>query len=186
MAVRCNSERGRTEYLLVNLVPGAGRAGGLPDGQGLGLGDHVQPGRWVRRHPQAPGIPRARRARCAVTPLGRGIEPADLVVDRLALRRARPAAGPPGRAGVPLQDALGRLAGGPGRGGPGRVRPRRASTCSTRRPTRTTRRSCPPGVRLLPGYGRMQGLVFRPGDRRFEGRTLGRGGRPGRGAIRPA
>src|SRR5262249_45101712 len=29
----------------------------------------------------------------------------------------------------------------------------------------------PEGVRLLPGYGRMQGLVFRPGDARFEGRS---------------
>jgi molybdopterin molybdotransferase/putative molybdopterin biosynthesis protein len=27
----------------------------------------------------------------------------------------------------------------------------------------------PPGVRLLPGYGRMQGLVYRKGDSRFEG-----------------
>jgi putative molybdopterin biosynthesis protein len=30
----------------------------------------------------------------------------------------------------------------------------------------------PAGVRLLPGYGRMQGIVFRPGDPRFEGRTV--------------
>ena len=30
----------------------------------------------------------------------------------------------------------------------------------------------PDGVRLLPGYGRMQGVVFRPGDPRFEGRTV--------------
>jgi putative molybdopterin biosynthesis protein len=30
----------------------------------------------------------------------------------------------------------------------------------------------PAGVRLLPGYGRMQGIVFRPGDVRFEGKTV--------------
>ena len=35
----------------------------------------------------------------------------------------------------------------------------------------------PPGVRLLAGYGRMQGLVYRPGDPRFEGRVLS-GDRP--------
>jgi putative molybdopterin biosynthesis protein len=29
----------------------------------------------------------------------------------------------------------------------------------------------PPGVRLFPGYGRMQGLVHRPDDRRFAGCT---------------
>jgi putative molybdopterin biosynthesis protein len=28
----------------------------------------------------------------------------------------------------------------------------------------------PPGVRLLEGYGRMQGVLFRPGDTRFQGR----------------
>jgi putative molybdopterin biosynthesis protein len=27
-------------------------------------------------------------------------------------------------------------------------------------------------LRLLPGYGRLQGIVFRPGDERFEGRTI--------------
>ena len=27
----------------------------------------------------------------------------------------------------------------------------------------------PQGVRLVPGYGRMQGVVYRPGDERFEG-----------------
>jgi putative molybdopterin biosynthesis protein len=30
----------------------------------------------------------------------------------------------------------------------------------------------PEGVRLLPGYGRMQGVVFRPGDPRFEGHSV--------------
>jgi putative molybdopterin biosynthesis protein len=29
-----------------------------------------------------------------------------------------------------------------------------------------------PGLSLVPGYGRMQGFVFRRGDARFEGRTL--------------
>src|SRR4029450_13302597 len=27
-----------------------------------------------------------------------------------------------------------------------------------------------PALELIPGYGRLQGIVFRPGDRRFEGR----------------
>jgi putative molybdopterin biosynthesis protein len=28
------------------------------------------------------------------------------------------------------------------------------------------------GLELLPGYGRLQGLVYRPGDRRFEGKAI--------------
>src|SRR6185437_6475907 len=28
-----------------------------------------------------------------------------------------------------------------------------------------------PALELVPGYGRLQGIVFRPGDTRFEGRT---------------
>src|SRR5262249_25544355 len=32
----------------------------------------------------------------------------------------------------------------------------------------------PPGVRLLPGYDRMQGIVFRPGDDRFQGQDFTR------------
>jgi putative molybdopterin biosynthesis protein len=30
-----------------------------------------------------------------------------------------------------------------------------------------------PGLDLVPGYGRLQGIVFRPGDQRFENRTAG-------------
>ena len=36
MAVRCNSERGRTEYLLVGLLPGAAGLAAYPMGKGSG------------------------------------------------------------------------------------------------------------------------------------------------------
>ena len=32
-----------------------------------------------------------------------------------------------------------------------------------------------PSLELIPGYGRLQGIVFRPGDARFEGRTAQEG-----------
>ena len=58
LPLRVNSERGRTEYLLVGLVDGRSRrVRGLSDGQGLRLGDHLQPGRRLRRHPAAPRVP---------------------------------------------------------------------------------------------------------------------------------
>ena len=44
-------------------------------------------------------------------------------------------------------------------------------TCLTQRPTRTTLPSCRRELRLLAGYGRLQGLVYRPGDPRFEGQS---------------
>ena len=47
----------------------------------------------------------------------------------------------------------------------------RASTCSIRRPTEYNRPFLTPALDLVAGYGRAQGVVFRPGDRRFEGRT---------------
>ena len=39
---------------------------------------------------------------------------------------------------------------------------------------------------LVPGYGRMQGIVFRPGDARFEGKDAERGDRRGAATIRTA
>ena len=45
------------------------------------------------------------------------------------------------------------------------------STCSTRRPTEYNRPFLTPALDLVAGYGRAQGVVFRRGDRRFEGRT---------------
>jgi putative molybdopterin biosynthesis protein len=170
MAVRCNSERGRTEYLLVGLVPGAEGLAAYPMGKGSGS---------VTTFSRADGfiiIPRQQEyvdlgERVKVTPLGRGVEPADLVaigshcvgldllLGLLATRGFRSktlwvgsqggldatARGECDLAGVHLLDA-------------------RSDTYNVP--------FLPEGVRLLPGYGRMQGLVYRPGDDRFEGRPV--------------
>jgi putative molybdopterin biosynthesis protein len=169
MAVRCNSERGRTEYLLVGLVAGPDGLAAYPMGKGSGS---------VTTFSRADGfivIPRQQEyvdlgERVKVTPLGRGVEPVDLVaigshcvgldllLGLLADRGFRSktlwvgsqggldaaARGECDLAGVHLLDPVSDTYNGP---------------------------FLPSGVRLLAGYGRMQGLVFRPGDERFEGHT---------------
>ena len=52
---------------------------GVPDGQGLRLGDHLQPGRRLRHHPAAARVPRGRRRRRR-PPARPRLQPADLVV----------------------------------------------------------------------------------------------------------
>ncbi len=53
----------------------------------------------------------------------------------------------------------------------------RRSICSTKRPRPTTRLSGADGLELVPGWRRMQGIVFRKGDMRFEGLQRAGGGR---------
>jgi len=79
MPVRCNSERGRTEYLLVNLVDGPRGRAAYPMGKGSGS---------VTAFARADGfvvIPRQQEyvdagEEVEVTLLGRGVAPADLMV----------------------------------------------------------------------------------------------------------
>ena len=92
MAVRCNSERGRTEYLLVSLVPGPEGLAAYPMGKGSGS---------VTTFSRADGflvIPRQqeyvdRGERGEDHPAGTGNRAGRPRRHRLALRRARPAAG---------------------------------------------------------------------------------------------
>jgi putative molybdopterin biosynthesis protein len=170
LAVRCNSERGRTEYLLVGLVPRDGGFSAYPMGKGSGS---------VTTFSRADGfivIPRSqefvdRGEPVKVTPLGRELEPASLVVigshclgldyllGVLAERGHRSktlwvgsqggldaaARGECDLAGVHLLDPKTDLYNTP---------------------------FLPAGVRLLCGYGRMQGLVYRKQDDRFAGRSV--------------
>jgi putative molybdopterin biosynthesis protein len=166
MAVRCNSERGRTEYLLVGLVPGTEGLTVYPMGKGSGS---------VTTFSRADGfvvIPRqqeyvASGERVRVTLLGRGIEPADVVVI--------------GSHCVGLDLLLGLLA---ARG----IRSKTLWVGSQGGLDAAARGECdlagvhlldprtdcynvpflPAGVRLLPGYGRMQGVVHRLHDHRLE------------------
>jgi putative molybdopterin biosynthesis protein len=168
MPFRYISEIGRTEYLLVNLVQGPDGLSAYPLGKGSGS---------VTTFSQADGfivIPRSQEyveagETVSVVALGRGLSPADLVVigshctgidlllgllnDRGITSKtiwvgsqgglAAVARGECDLAGVHLLDPETNQYNGP---------------------------FLPAGATLFPGYGRMQGIAYRPGDRRFEGR----------------
>jgi putative molybdopterin biosynthesis protein len=175
LPMRVNSERGRTEYLLVGLVAAddphssTGLAA-YPMGKGSGS---------VTTFSRADGfviIPRQREYLEAgdtveVHLLSHGLRPADLVVI--------------GSHCVGLDYLLGRL---DERG----IRSKFLAVGSTGGLAAARRGECDlAGVHLLdpatdtynrpflgsdllllPGYGRLQGIVYRPGDRRFEGRSV--------------
>lgn len=169
LPMRINSERGRTEYLLVGLVHGADGLAAYPMGKGSGsvttfsgadgfitIGQHqeiVDAGSVV-----------------PVQLLGQKLDPADLVIigshcvglDRLLgvlLRRGiRAKAMYVGSMGGVTAAKRGEcdIAGTHLMDPESRVYNRHLLT---------------EALTLVPGYGRMQGVVFRPGDPRFEGRT---------------
>jgi putative molybdopterin biosynthesis protein len=175
LAVKVNSEIGRTEYLLVGLVEigsaqGDASLAAYPMGQGSGS---------VTTFSRADGFATIGRHREIVEAgtiidvqlLGRQLQLADLVVigshcigldhllgelQRRGMRSKFLAVGSTGGlqaarrgecdvAGVHLLDA---------------------ATGEYNRPFLT------PELELIPGYGRLQGIVFRPGDARFEKRTV--------------
>lgn len=170
MPVRVNSERGRTEYLLVGLVAGPGGLAAYPMGKGSGS---------VTAFSRADGfvvIPREQEmvdADAAVTVqlLGRTVEPADLVAI--------------GSHCVGLDLLLGLLH---ERG----FRVKSMAVGSTGGLVAARRGECDlagvhlldsasdtynapfitPELTLVKGYARMQGLVFRADDRRFRERGL--------------
>ncbi|MBX9584432.1 MAG: molybdopterin biosynthesis protein, partial [Gemmataceae bacterium] len=180
LPARVNSERGRTEYVLVGLIPGAdenskletrnSKLTAVPMGKGSGS---------VTAFGRADGfvtIPRQREYLDAgeaveVRLLGAGVRPADLVVI--------------GSHCVGLDLLLGRLR---DRGFSAKV----LSVGSTAGLEAARRGECDlagvhlldpatdtynrpflsPGLDLIEGYGRLQGVVFRPGDGRFEGKPV--------------
>jgi putative molybdopterin biosynthesis protein len=170
LPLRVNSERGRTEYLLVGLVAADDEYAAYPMGKGSGS---------VTTFSRADGfviIPRQREYLEAgdvvnVYLLGRGLRPADLVVI--------------GSHCVGLDYLLGRLQ-------EQGVRSKFLAVGSTGGLTAARRGECDlAGIHLLdpktntynrpylgddllliPGYGRLQGIVYRRGDARFEGRSL--------------
>jgi putative molybdopterin biosynthesis protein len=170
MPLRFNSEIGRTEYLLVNLVENDSGLAAYPMGKGSGS---------VTTFCGADGfvvIPRNREyldtgEPVAVVPLGRGTAPADLVCI--------------GSHCVGLDFLLGELSargfttktiwvgsqGGLMAAGRGECDV--AGVHLLDRATNTYNLPfLPGGVRLLPGYDRMQGMVYRKGDGRFEGQAV--------------
>jgi putative molybdopterin biosynthesis protein len=177
LPMRVNSERGRTEYLLVGLVSGVGSpAEGEPDliafPMGKGSGS-------VTSFSRADGyviIPRQQEyleagSQIQVHLLGQGIAPADLVVI--------------GSHCVGLDLLLGRLQEHGLRskflavGSTAGLEAVRRGECDLAGihllDTATGSYNTPfvtPEMMLLPGYRRMQGIVFREGDARFTGRSI--------------
>lgn len=170
MPARFNSEVGRTEYLLVNLIDGPGGLAAYPLGKGSGS---------VTTFSRADGfvvIPRSREyvaagEAVAVVPIGRGTAPADLVAIGSHCVGLDILLGLLGEAGLTSKTLWvgsqgGLTAAGRGECDVAGVHLLDPITDEYNAPF------LPAGVRLLPGYGRMQGVVFRPGDPRFEGRPV--------------
>lgn len=176
LPMRVNSERGRTEYLLVSLIPTTGKQKyaeefvAYPMGKGSGS---------VTAFSRADGfviIPRQREYleagdRVEVHLLGQGLQPADLVVI--------------GSHCTGLDFLLGRvqergfqtkfLAVG-STGGLEAVRRGECDLAGIHLLDPKTNVYNHPYLNddlvLIPGYGRLQGIVFRNGDSRFEGNSI--------------
>jgi putative molybdopterin biosynthesis protein len=170
LPLRVNSERGRTEYVLVGLVQTDDGLAAYPMGKGSGSVTAWSGADGFITIDQHTEILDA-GSLVSVQLLGRQTEPADLVII--------------GSHCVGLDLLLGRLVQQAIRakslyvGSMGGVAAARRGECDIagvhlldpasgeyNRPLLT------PGVSLVPGYGRMQGFVFRRGDPRFEGRSL--------------
>lgn len=170
LALRVNSERGRIEYLLVGLVQNDAELAAYPMGKGSGS---------VTAFSKADGfitIPRQQEYVEAGTSvnvqlLGSGLAPADLVVI--------------GSHCVGLDYLLGVLRDRGVRskfiavGSSGGIEACRRGECDVAGvhlldpATNVYNKTLlPKGVRLLEGYGRMQGIVFRTGDKRFAGKSI--------------
>jgi putative molybdopterin biosynthesis protein len=175
LPLRVNSERGRTEYLLVGLVASAAPAAGEPAWaaypMGKGSGSVTAFGRadgFVVIGRQTEYL--ERDAVVDVRLLDPSIRPADLVVI--------------GSHCTGLDYLLGELHGRGVRskvlavGSTGGLDAARRGDCDLAGihlldPQTDTynRPFLSDTVELVPGYGRLQGVVFRPGDGRFEGRS---------------
>lgn len=174
LAVKVNSEIGRTEYLLVGLVEMAGAEAdtalaAYPMGQGSGsvtTFSRADGFATIGRHEEI--IPAGTTVRVQL--LGRGLQLADLVVigshcigldyllgelQRQGVRSKFLAVGSTGGLEAAKRDECD-VAG---------VHLLDAKSNEYNRPFLT------PKLQLISGYGRLQGIVFRHGDGRFEGRS---------------
>ena len=170
LPMRVNSERGRTEYLLVGLVQKETGLAAYPMGKGSGSVTTFSGADGFITIDQHTEMLDAGSI-VAVHLLGRDVEPADLVVI--------------GSHCVGLDRLLGKLVRQGVRtkalhvGSMGGIAAAKRGECDIagvhlldpasgeyNRPFLT------PDMTLIPGYGRMQGVVFRRGDARFESRNV--------------
>lgn len=165
MASRVNSERGRTEYLLVNLVEGPEGLAAYPMGKGSGS---------VTAFGRADGFVTIAEQQefvnagepVSVAPIGRRRGPADLIAIGshclgLDFLMGRVSAEGFTTKTIWVGSQGGLMAAGRGECDLAGVHLYDPESDTYNRPF------LPDGVRLLPGYGRMQGIVFRADDRRF-------------------
>lgn len=171
LPIRINSERGRTEYVLVGLVQAAGGLAAYPMGKGSGsVTTFSYADGFITIPPQTEMIDAGSGVQVQL--LSQRLEPADLVVI--------------GSHCVGLDFLLGEMQ----RRG---VRTKFLSVGSTGGLAAAKRGECdiagmhlldpdtriynrtllPPNVMHLPGYQRMQGIVYRTDDRRFAGKDIG-------------
>jgi putative molybdopterin biosynthesis protein len=170
LPMRVNSERGRTEYLLVGLVQGTHGLTAYPMGKGSGsvttfsgadgfitIGQHteiVDPGSTV-----------------AVQLLGNRLEPAELVIIGSHCVGLDFLVGKLIRSGIRAKSLYVGSMGGLAAAKRGEcdlagVHIMDPATGEYNRPLLTD------ALTLVPGYGRMQGIVYRAGDSRFEGKRF--------------
>jgi putative molybdopterin biosynthesis protein len=170
LAVKVNSEIGRTEYLLVGLVETPSLLAAYPMGQGSGS---------VTTFSRADGFATIGRHEeivqagtiIGVQLLGRDLQLADLVVIGSQCIRLDSLLGELQKNGVRTKFLAVGSTGGLDAAKRGEcdiagVHLLDPKTNEYNRPFLT------PDLELIPGYGRLQGIVFRPGDPRFEGRSV--------------
>jgi putative molybdopterin biosynthesis protein len=168
--MRVNSERGRTEYLLVGLVRGHGGLAAYPMGKGSGSVTAFSGADGFITIDQHTEIVDA-GSTVSVQLLGQKLEPADLVIigshcvglDLLIGELLRKGF----RAKSLYVGSMGGLAAAKrGECDVAGIHLMDAATGEYNRHLMTE------GLTLVPGYGRMQGIVYRPDDARFAGKGV--------------
>jgi len=168
LPMRVNSERGRTEYLLVGLVQGAQGPIAYPMGKGSGSVTTFSGADGFVTIDQHTEILDA-GAKVSVQLLSRSLEPADLVVIGSHCVGLDLMIGKLIRQGLRTKSlyvgSMGGLAAAKrGECDVAGIHLLDPATGEYNRPLLT------PGLSLVPGYGRLQGIVYRRGDARFEGK----------------
>ncbi|WP_208507587.1 molybdopterin biosynthesis protein [Variovorax paradoxus] len=168
LPMRINSERGRTEYLLVGLVPTDEGLAAYPMGKGSGSVTTFSSADGFITIGQHTEIVDA-GAPVQVQLLGQGLDPADLILIGSHCVGLDWLAGELMRQGVRIKamnvgSTGGLMAARRGECDLAGIHLMDPATGVYNRPLLT------PELELITGYGRMQGVVYRPGDARFEGR----------------
>jgi putative molybdopterin biosynthesis protein len=168
--LRISSERGRAEFVMVSLVEGEGGLIAYPTGKGSGaITAFAQADGFLRIDALADHLPAGAEAQ--VTLFSPHLRVPDLVVIGSHCTGLDLALGPLARAGLSARTlAVGSLGG---------LSAARRGECDLAPihllDEKTGTYNAPylgEGMELVPGWRRMQGIVFRPGDKRFEGRSV--------------